>query len=279
MLINEESLQQIILNIEHIGTPQGISFKLIQKTSGDAYATEDLAELLSQEPTICAQILKVANSALFSRGKPITTIKHAVTHLGLTNIKNVIFAVEILGIFKGQLTSKKFNDMDFWKHGIAGGIIASKVAQSAGWQDMDLFYMAAILRDLGVLAIRQFMPGEFEKILSLTEYEKLSFESACKAVLSASHREIMYLIGLRWKLPSVIIDAINDRVNPHEIGRVASAIRKAIRFADDLLQSSKYCVWDRYFLVSEADFFGVPVEEYLKEASETVEGIYGQLFG
>jgi HD-like signal output (HDOD) protein len=278
MLINEESLQQIIYNIEHIGTPQGISFKLIQKTSGDEYNAEDLAGLLSQDPTICAQILKVSNSALFSRGMPIKTIKHAVTHLGLANIKSIIFAIEILGTFKGHLVSEKFNDMDFWKHSIAGGIIASKYARTLGMQDLDLVYLAAILRNLGVLAIRQFMPGEFDKILELIDQEKTSFENACKAVLNATHREITYLIGQRWNLPLVIIDAINDRVNSFEIGEEALRIRKAITFADDLLHISKFCLWDPYFMILTVDFRGIPCEEYIKEASETVDSIYAQLF-
>jgi HD-like signal output (HDOD) protein len=279
MFINEESLQQIILNIEHIGTPRGISFKLIQKTSGDEYNTEDLAELLSQEPTICAQILKVSNSALFSRGQPIRTIKHAVTHLGLANIKSIIFAIEILGTFKGHLVSEKFNDMDFWKHSIAGGIIASKYARTLGVQDLDLVYMAAILRNLGVLAIRQFMPGEFDKILSMIEQDKTSFKDASKAVLNASHREITYLIGQRWNLPLVIIDAINDRVNHFEIGEEALQIGKAITVADDLLHIANYCIWDPNFMILTVNFKGIPCEEYSKEAAETVDGIYAQLFG
>jgi HD-like signal output (HDOD) protein len=278
MLINEESLQQIIYNIEHIGTPQGISFKLIQKTSGDAYNAEDLAELLSQDPTISAQILKVANSALFSRVESIKTIKHAITQLGLSNIKSIIFAIEILGTFKGHLASNKFSDINFWKHSIAGGIIASKYTRTLGAKDLDLVYMATILRNLGVLAIRQFMPGEFDKILELIELEKTSFENACKAVLNATHREITYLIGQRWNLPSVIINAINDRVNAFEIGDEASQIRKAIIFADDLLHISKFCVWDPYFMILTVDFHGIPCEEYINEASETVDGIYAQLF-
>jgi HD-like signal output (HDOD) protein len=276
--MNEESLQQIIFNIEHIGTPKGISFKLIQRTFEDAYNAEDLAALLSQEPTICAQILKVANSAFYSRLESIKTIKQAVTHLGLANIKNIIFAIEIIGTFKGNLASEKFSDADFWKHSIAGGIIASKYARTLGVQDLDLVYMAAILRNLGVLAIRQFMPGEFDQILSLIEQEKMSFENACTAVLNSTQREITYLIGLRWNLPSIIIDAINDRINQSEINTESLQIRKAITFADDLLHVSKFCIWDPYFMILTVDFKGVPCEEYIKEAAETVDGIYEHLF-
>ncbi|HAJ80725.1 MAG TPA: hypothetical protein DCO75_13250 [Fibrobacteres bacterium] len=278
MLTTDECLRQIIFNIEHIGTPKGISFKLIQKTSGDAYDAEDLANLLLQEPTICAQILKVSNSALFSRGQPIKTIKHAVTQLGLANIKSIIFAIEILGEFKWRFSSEKFNEVDFWKHSIAGGIIASKYARTSGMYDPDLFYIAAILRNLGVLAIRQFMPNEFSHILSLMEQAQTSFGIASKAILNATHREIIYMIGLRWNLPSVIINAINDGVNPKKIGNVSMEIRKAIAFADDILHVSGFCVWDRFFMISKVDYHGIPCEEYIKDASETVESIYRQLF-
>jgi len=102
---------------------------------------------------------------------PIKTIKHAVTHLGLANIKSIIFAIEILGTFKGRLASDKFSDVDFWKHSIAGGIIASNTPGL--WEcGFRLGLFGRLLRNLGVLAIRQFMPGEFDKILELIDQEK-----------------------------------------------------------------------------------------------------------
>jgi HD-like signal output (HDOD) protein len=274
----DKTLQQIIFNMEHIGSPRGISFKLIQKTSGDAYNAEDLAGLLSQDPTICAQILKVANSAFFSPGRPIKTIKHAVTHLGLANIKNIIFAIEILGVFKGRLASETFNATDFWKHSIAGGIIASNYAKVLGSNESDLFYITAILRNLGVLALRQFMPEAFDKILSLVRRDQIPFEAACKAIVNASHREITSMIGLSWNLPAVIVDAINDRVNPFEISKEASDIRKAIAFADDLLHDFNFGVWDPYYKKSHIVFQDIPREDYIKNAATMIDAIHAQLF-
>jgi hypothetical protein len=39
-----------------------------------------------------------------------------------------------------------------------------------------------------------------------------------------------------------------------------------------------FCIWDPYFMILTVDFHGIPCEEYINEASETVDGIYAQLF-
>lgn len=92
MKLNREAFQQILFNIEHIGSPEKVSLKLLQKTSNPDYSTDDVSEIISKEPTISAQILKIANSVHFSRLEPVKTIKQAVIKLGLSNIKSILFS-------------------------------------------------------------------------------------------------------------------------------------------------------------------------------------------
>lgn len=277
MYLDQEALQQIIWNIEHVGTPQSVSTKLIEKSSNDL-SDCDLAEMISQDPTVSAQILKVANSVHFSQGRSIKTITQAVVHLGTTNVKRILFAVELLGVFHGHLSNEKFDEKDFWKHSLAGAIIASRYADLHLSVDTELVYSAALIRDLGVLVIRQYIPSDFNVAIMLIESKKMPFSKASKSVVGVTHRHLGYMLGLRWNLPKLIIEAIDDQVNPHDISQETQQIRKAIRFADDLLRLTEYAVWDPHYTLGNVEFQGIPCREIFNETTTMVDEVFKEFW-
>ncbi len=177
------------------------------------------------------------------------------------------------GVFKGNCSSDKFSEIDFWKQTLAGAILTSKYTALKGTFDADVSYTAALLRDIGMLAIRQFAPAEFEKMILLQAKEPLSFKELAKTFLGVSYREISYMVGLSWNLPRSIIESIKDRTNTHEINSEIHAIREAILFSDELLHVTKYCIWDPFYLPGNFDFHGIPCEEMHREAVEMVDKI------
>ncbi len=271
MINNGITLQKIILNIEHIGTPHNIVFKLLEKSDKVNIGIDQIASDISQDATVSALVLKTANSVHFTRGQRIKSIKQAVIHLGIDNIKKLLFAVEMLGVFKGNCASDKFSEIDFWKHTLAGAILASKYASFIKTCPADIAYAAALMRDIGILAIRQFTPDEFDRILLHKDAERLPVYNLFKSILGISHREIGYMIGLRWNLPSIIIEPIKDATNKFETTDEIEAVRASILFADELLHVTNYCLWDVNYLPGNFDFHGIPCEEMLKETRALVD--------
>jgi HD-like signal output (HDOD) protein len=268
----EEALQQIIWNIEHIGTPHNISLKLFEKSASEIDINE-MVSMISQDATVSALALKTANSVHFSRGVEIKTIKGAVVHLGIDNIKKLLFAVEMLGIFRGQCVSEKFSEIDFWRHTLAGAILASKYAAYRKSCDPDVAYAAALLRDIGMLAVRQFFPAEFDQMLLIQETEILSFKILTKMFFGISYRDLSSTIGLSWRLPRTIVESIMEAANLHEQSDEIQAIREAIAFTDAFLYATHYYIWDKYDIPADFDFQNVPTERMHEESSKMVDSI------
>lgn len=267
------ALSQIIFNIEHIGSPHSVVLKLIEKSNNPDFGIDEIASDIAQDATVSALILKTANSAYFARGQRFNTIKQAVIHLGTENIKKLLFAVEMIGIFKGHCASESFSEVNFWRNTLAGAILASKYAGLRTIVNPDIAYLAALLRNIGVLAIRQFVPVEFEILLDVQEKETLPFKTVSRSFLGISHREIAYMIGLRWSLPRIIIESLRDNLNPHEMNNEIIAVRDSIFFADDLLHITKYSIWDTFYMPGKTDFHGIPCEEMLSDATSLVDNM------
>ncbi|AZQ09693.1 MULTISPECIES: HDOD domain-containing protein [Shewanella] len=60
---------------------------------------KQVAEIIGQDAAISARIIKVANSALYSRGVPAENINAAVTRIGLTQIKSIATSVAMEQLF------------------------------------------------------------------------------------------------------------------------------------------------------------------------------------
>jgi HD-like signal output (HDOD) protein len=236
-----------------------------------------LAELIEQDPAICAQILKAANSVHYSRAQRINTVKSAVVHMGMGNIKSMLFAIAMIGVFKNNCSTNRFDQIAFWKHSIAGALIAARIAEK-GYQDVDTFYIAALLRNIGILAIRQFMPGEFEKIIDIVNIDKISFADASLGLFRKTHRTIAYMIGLRWNLPRTVIDSFTDKSNPFEETSQVREVKSAIESADVILKRNNYAQWDVHSKCAPIDFDDMQAAALFDGIQERTDSLYEELW-
>jgi len=276
--MSEFSKNRILSNLEHVGTPNNVALKLVEKSADPDFSIEDLCSLVSHDQTVCSVVLKAANTVHFARGQRIKTVQHAVAQLGIANVKSLLFAIEVFGIFKGEGENELFNEKDFWKYSIAGAHVASKYASFNKFKDPETHYVSALFQNIGILALRQYAPIEFNSILLIVNSKDVSFQHASRAILGFSHRHLSHLIGLRWNLPSIIVEAINDPDYFQASSEEVREVQKSIAFADDLLHVTNFCVWDKYYSPGNVELSGIPCEEMFKDTEEVVEGIFQELW-
>jgi HD-like signal output (HDOD) protein len=246
--MNDENFRvQIIQNIEHIGTSPTLSLKIMQEVNRSDADLTTITSLLMDDPTICAQVLKVANSTYFATRERIVTVSQAVINLGLENIKQILFAIEIIGVFRADLSTKKFKEELFWRHSIAAGFLALELGHAKQYPiDAETLYITGILRNIGVLAIRQFLPAEFDAIINLMERKRIDFKAASREVIGINHREIGYLIGIKWNLPEDIVNSLGENDLKDSSLEKAMQIRTVMQTVEAMLAAKQYSSWDPF---------------------------------
>lgn len=246
--MNDQNFRiQIIQNIEHIGTSPALSLKIMQEVNRFDADLTTITSLLMDDPTICAQVLKVANSTYFATRERIVSVSQAVINLGLENIKQILFAIEIIGVFRADFSTKKFKEELFWRHSIAAGFLAIEIGHAKKYPiDAETLYITGILRNIGVLAVRQFLPAEFDAIINLMERKRTDFKAASQDVIGINHREIGYLIGIKWNLPEDIVNSLGESdLKDSSLGK-AMQIRTVMQTVDAMLAAKQYSPWDPF---------------------------------
>jgi len=173
-------------------------------------SANELNKVVSLDPVLTGNILKLINSAYYSLRNQVTSLTQAIIMLGLNTIKNLALSTAALG----TLTPKKSlqnNTMDiFWTHCISTGVWAKALALETGIikSQCEEYFVAGLLHDIGKIPLIHCFPDEYMEIGADIIEKSLSRNTAEKAAFDMDHEETGKLIAQKWKLEGAIFQAI-----------------------------------------------------------------------
>lgn len=246
----------IVNYIKQLPTLPTVYTTLTEAIANPRATSNDIAQIISSDQAASTKVLRAANSAMFGLRGRIETISQAIMHLGFNEIRNLIFAMSVINIFKKKSSSFAFNPVEFWKHSIAVGALTRFIGHSAGVINLENYFLGGVLHDVGKLLIFEFAEGEFKSAVEYAEANHLPIIEAEKQVLGINHTNIGGALAENWKLP---ID-IKNCILFHHKGFIdnkpdiltaschaANIIARMLNFGssgDDVIPAPNIEVWD-----------------------------------
>lgn len=212
--MNPELSRKLAADVERMpGFPKSVQ-KIIELTRDTNTTPKDLVAVIDKDPIITVKILKVINSAYFSLPKQITSINHALAHLGFNTIKNLALCIAAVGMLPKQ-NSADFDIQQYLLHSLATAGIAKHLASQVPDTDpMDCF-IAGLLHDFGKIVFAQFMPDEFQKALKISRKDGSSLHLALREVIGVDHAVVGAMLVEKWRFAPNLIEAIQNQHGPN----------------------------------------------------------------
>ena len=177
----------------------------------------DIAQKISNDVSLTAELLKLVNSAAFSLAEPCHSIGEAVKLAGLRGIKNLLFSIGSMQTLSGddeEERSKTLWDhsyqVAFYSYNLARSFCRSSTERAA----IDDSYVCGLLHDMGKIVFESAHPDILTKINGLCEEYMVSPDLFERMVAGVNHAEIGALIAEKWNFPSVISTVIRYHHNP-----------------------------------------------------------------
>ncbi len=182
-----------------------VVMKIQQVIESDKANMAAVADLINGEPSLVAQVLKVANSAYYGLPREVTNVKFALAFLGLNEIHRMVLSLSVVNTLaideKGELEK-------FWFHSFYAALttkyLAKRYEPHLSYEEL---WSAAILHDIGKLIYLKFFPDHYKAILKLKQEEECLFSMAEKELSMPSSAFFGGLLCGHWRLPSHIEDA------------------------------------------------------------------------
>ena len=185
--------------------------KVMEVCDQPTVSPNDLNKIISLDPVLAANVLKLINSAYYALPNHISSLTRAIIILGLNTVKNLALSTAVIGQMKNSQQDSLSMD-EFWHHSIAVGVTAKVIATELNIpsKQREEYFLAGLLHDLGKIPIAHCFSDEYAQCLTHVEKEKISLSEAESRVFGFNHQQCGYVIASNWQLPQSIMMVIKN---------------------------------------------------------------------
>ncbi len=166
-----------------------------------------LQAVIGTDPVLAARILQVANSAMFRRIREISDLGEAITTLGVELSLNIALGLALVAALRSdERSATEFPYELFWRKSILGAIAANEMASQFKSASRGELFIAALLQDLGMLALNSVAGERYGKLVNLarSHFDLVALE---ERALGVNHAEVTAMLLQRWELPATLCEA------------------------------------------------------------------------
>lgn len=230
----KDMMQRLEASINFLPPIPAVMVELLDALNNEDIDMRAIARIISKDPSMSANILKVANSAFYRVPAGISTVDHAIRMLGIKEITTICLACGAYNVLRPRGNQKTFDLTEFWKHSVATGVISKKISREFKLKDQPVIYLGGLLHDIGKIIIDRFFHDAYKTVIQITHDECISMWIAEKRVLGESHDRIGGWVMERWKLPKPFVDIVKYHHSVRESPGDSKIIVALISLADQL---------------------------------------------
>jgi len=234
-------VETAIGQLQSLSTLPAVAAGYLPKLTDRAFAPAALTQIIELEPALAALALKLAHEQAVRLRGPFS-LRAIVERLPAEPLRQAFLQSPVLRGFEGPGPERQrlARREKLLMHSVAVACCARRLATARpGGPDPELVYCAALLHDLGKLALEEIMPRGYARIL--TEAEQLG-QCSCigeRQQLGLDHPIAGKHLAQRWHLPEAVCLAIWLHHSPTAalVGQLDGAdVAHLVRMADTLVR-------------------------------------------
>ncbi len=209
-----------VFNIDKLPVYSESIQKLQKFLDADALDNGDLTNIITHDPSLAANVLKIANSRRYhtSYKQRISSVKEAIKRVGIGEVEKMVSDITVISKFGSN--SNLFNYRNYLRHLITAAYLAQVVSDSSlidfTEEQRSSLFLSGLMHDIGILIYDQFFHQAFESIVEYSITEKKHFLIAEQTLaLTDSHASVGSALLEIWNIDPAIISAIRFHHIPH----------------------------------------------------------------
>lgn len=194
-----QDIEKFIKKMPSLSTTVGKVLEICSRTDA---SPNELNRVISLDPVLTGQVLKLINSAYYSLVAKVTSLTRAITMLGMNTVKNMALSTAVIKTASSVKKSKVLPTSKFWAHSIGVGACAKLLAAVGDVPVMEReeYFVAGLLHDLGKVPFGD----EYSEVLTVAKKEQTPLVEVERELMGIDHQQVGLMIAEKWKLnPSI----------------------------------------------------------------------------
>jgi len=190
-----------------------IASQVLRLTVDPDCSVNELQRLIASDQALAAQILKIANSAMFGMVRKVSTLSQAIATLGLNTVKSVVIASSAKNLYRRN--SAVFYQMAIWEHSVVAALAGSVLAKVFHLSAQDDVFLCGLIHDIGKSVIAMKYPGKYRDIInSIYNGEIENGLQAEQDAFGFDHTMVGEALLDSWNIPGVLSHCVRWHHNP-----------------------------------------------------------------
>ncbi len=181
-----------------------LASKILKMCQSEQTEATELANIISQDPGMAAQILCMANSGYYggSRHK-VTSMVQGVTLLGFSTIANLALSFCFYRLIKDmkEISATGIDHVKFWRRSILASVAGRAIGKHFAYPDAELMFLGALLQDIGILALNEVASEELIIFQGLELDNHAILQEFELEHLGVDHSQVGAWLAQHWQLP------------------------------------------------------------------------------
>ena len=190
--------KKFIQDVDNLVPRPDIALDVLSMAHDINCSFSEMAKKIEMDPSLTANMLRVANSAYFGYMRKINSVHEIIIRLGMESVKLIAITSASVGLMKSPQEAYNMEPGSLWYHSHATAILATILADYAHVEDKSAIYTAALLHDIGKILLNRPLqlescnrdvPGKFSNFVELEEY-----------MLQTNHAKVGMALLQKWGL-------------------------------------------------------------------------------
>ncbi len=242
------NLKQILTSAQLPALPQS-AIRLLELSQDPSNGPAEFAVPIEADPGLTGQVLRFVNSSYFGFSREISSVKLAITLVGIRTIKNFALWSAVFSLMPNPRCGP-FELKSLWQDSLRRALFARATAGFLGVKEPEEAFAAALLQDMAVPLLAKEAPQLYVKLLEARDQGRIRLSVLEQRLFGWTHAQAAGMMARQWNLPeefAVLVeqhDAIDrlsfpDKSNPNLAAVTLSALLPTI--ADPIWHECAMC--------------------------------------
>ncbi len=225
----------LLKGIQGVASLPGVYLRLSEVVSDPRTSAADVGRVIAEDPGLTARLLKLVNSAMYGFPSRIETVSHAISIVGTAQLQDLALATSVIRLF-AKLPQQLVTMEAFWRHSVACGVIARSLAARRREANVERYFVAGLLHDIGRPVMYLQAPDESRAALTRSRDAAVPLFQAEQEVFGFDHSHVGHALMDQWKLPAALREAVAQHHHPDRAQRFP--VEAAVVHVADLMANA-----------------------------------------
>ncbi|MEP6655036.1 MAG: GGDEF domain-containing protein [Myxococcales bacterium] len=208
-------LRQKLETCKSLPSLPAVAVHVLRLCQRENFDIADVARAIGNDGPLAAKVLGLVNSPLFGMRQEVRTVSHALVLLGVNSVRTIALSFALVSDMRAHERSG-FDYRTYWKRAIFAAAAAQDLARVAGARHPEEAFLAALLQDVGEVALAQALTEQYQTMASAAPGDHDRLVGLEKRTFGCDHAEVGRWLMTRWRLPEAVRAAVGSS---HEPGR------------------------------------------------------------